>query len=144
MTKKYVNFEKSGLLNQKRNTKPFQKQAQSIIELKYLLLGTSLLNSWFTQNTLETYKSKLFFNYFYKATNFGSQNISKSIAVLEVASYTSYLECRSITCITIRWLKKFLSLSSFEVQSKTNEYPHKRISDILLLHSGIIVVLSNK
>ena len=45
------------------------------IYLKY----ASLLNFWWTKCLLETYKSKLFFNYFHKFTNFGSQNISKSI-----------------------------------------------------------------
>ena len=38
----------------------------------------------------ETYKSKLFFNYFYKVKNFGSQNISKSIFELKYTSYLVY------------------------------------------------------
>ena len=46
---------------------------------KVYLKYTSLLNSWWTQSILETYKSKLFFNYFHNVPNFASQNISKSI-----------------------------------------------------------------
>ena len=46
---------------------------------KVYLKYTSLLNTWCTQSILETYKSKLFFNYFHKITNFGSWNISRSI-----------------------------------------------------------------
>ena len=49
---------------------------------KVYLKYTALLNSGCTQSILETYKSKLFFNYFHLVTNFGDQNISKS--VLEV------------------------------------------------------------
>ena len=49
---------------------------------------TWLLNPWCTQYILEIYKSKLFFNYFHKVTNFVSQNISKS--VLEVYLILEY------------------------------------------------------
>ena len=42
---------------------------------KVCLKYTSLLNSWWIQSILETYKLKLFFT----VTNFGNQNISKSI-----------------------------------------------------------------
>ena len=45
---------------------------------KVYLKYTSLLNSWWTQSILETYKFKLFFS----VTNFGNQNISKSICEL--------------------------------------------------------------
>ena len=51
------------------------------VSLKYtsLLILDGLKTSKWTQNILKTYKSKLFFNYFHKFTNPGSQNIPKSI-----------------------------------------------------------------
>ena len=117
---------------------------------KVYLKYNSLLNSSWNQRILETYKSKLFFNYFLKFTNFGSQYVSKSI--LEVSFifrvYTEvYLNYSSILAglntnrslhnlwsnglvvraqvyqtkdpwfKTIRWLKNWLSISSFKGQS---------------------------
>ena len=46
---------------------------------KVYLKYTSLLNSWCTQSILETWNVATNLNYFFSVTNFGNQNISKSI-----------------------------------------------------------------
>ena len=73
---KYINFE--SLLQvyfwvRKEIQMHFKNRFK--VYLKY----ASLLNSWCTESILETCISKLFFHYFHDVTNFGSQNISKSI-----------------------------------------------------------------
>ena len=71
---KFRKSTSSILLTQKKNA--FQKQVQSILEVYFItkFLMNSKLEVYLTHTNLF-----FFFNYFYKVTNFGSQNISKSI-----------------------------------------------------------------
>ena len=59
--------------------------------LKVYLKYTSLPNSQWTQSILETYKSKLFFNYFINL-----QTLEVKISPKVYLKYTSYLEYRSL------------------------------------------------
>ena len=97
--------------------------------MKIYFQCTSLLNSWWTQSILDSYKPDLFFNYFHKVTNFASQKISKSILEVYFITWSFHVKWT-------KFQKSFhLTLMDF-AQILSSQYTHQEMKTLKILLSS--------